>query len=1140
MTKVGIFFGKLLNVRSGEWARLLVLYGMSLIALIGLTWGDAIVQAAFLQRVGVQYLPWIFIGSATCSILGIFIYSAFADRVSNTRLLLGLLLISGIGIVLCLAGLAAGWYIPAYVLLYLVLNVPLLDLYNVHWATYVNGFYDIRAAKRIVPVLGTAECLAGIAAGLSMPLMNRLLSPPSIIGVMLVMLAVMAVLAAIMPRMLHEKPDEPLEQKNIARDGDRVKSLIREYRTNLREGSRQILRSPFLLWMALSTFSMTILLAFINYGASAIFLEKLKTTVAISDYIGVLSGVANLVVLPIQLFLLSRLITRLGLGNASLIFPVTTLAAVGGLAFAPGLGTAGLAYLDRTAFRNAFRLPTDNLLYNAVPLRVKARTRAFIGGLLIPSGTIIGGLLLLTPLMRIHWFLPAAMIGLALTFAVSAWMVRQHYRNALVDLLEQEDYSALALQSPERQALSEVTTDPAVLTYLSQKLAESDSFERTIFVAQLITAVCGKAGVPTIRMTASNTADGRMRAALVDVLVAADINGSVVREYYIDLLRDPDPLVRLSAISGLEQVEVVHDAGYIDIASRLLDDPAPDVQLKVLPVLLSLEDEKCRSAATAKLRELIKSSDTDTRARAIDIVGRSCAFGFLIELVRALTDSEDEVRLAAALATESLAENEVLAGKRDMLLVLALLLLHDPIERARVTAVTVLDRLSRERGPCATAAGESLALALADPSEEVRGRAADVLVKIGRRIIPAVQEQLGYDETQLHKMASIVLARIEPNKYGSYVLGKLLDQNLVTIYKNLNCLDALSSCPGPAASILQQSLVEQNTNLISELFYLMAAARNPTAVNAILKSLRSQHSAERANAVEALESLTAPRTAALITPLMDPDLSSQLPLTLANHSMDDDCSTPPAAIRYLLSQGNDAWQRALAASVLPELLTADNQSHSMEVDVLLRQAQTDPDLNVQAEANRKEFLTTDPNLIGRKEDGIPPSKTLSLVEKLIFIKNVSLFKALTIDQLRDLARVCDVEFYPTGTYLYQEGDPGGVLYILVNGKVRIFQEKHNASSARLAEIEAGGYFGEVDFFDGCSRTTSATAIVDSMTVRLSREPLVSLARQNPDFSLHLLTTLSSRLREATEQIADLTRTHPQILHRLYDQLSEFS
>lgn len=1141
--KISALLGKLFNVRPGEWPRLAWLYAMSLIALIGLTWGDAIVQAAFLQRVGVQYLPWIFIGSAACSIGAVFIYSAFADRVSNTRLLVGLIVISAAGIVICLALLAVGIYIPAYVLLYLVLNVPLLDLYNVHWATYVNGFYDIRAAKRIVPVLGTAECLSGIIAGFSMPLMNRLLSSVAIIGVMLAMLVVMAVIAATLPRLLRENPAVPLKPKPIdevrlSDRGARIKVLLREYGANLREGFRQIVLSPFLLWMALSTFSMTVLIALINFAASAIFLEKLKTTVAIADYIGVLSGIANLVVLPLQLFLLSRLISRLGLGNASLIFPMTTLAAVGGLTVAPVLGTAGLAYLDRTALRNAFRLPTDNLLYNAVPQRIKARTRAFIGGLLVPGGAIIGGILLLTPLMRLTWFLPVAMIVLAVTFAIAAVKVRGHYGTALVDLLEQEDYVSLALQPSSRHVPSAVSADPAVRILLAQKLAESTSPERTIFITQLITAVCGETGVPVIKQAALNTADSRLRASLVEVLATAELRGEEVREFYINLLGDPDSQVRLSAINGLEQIEGPRDPRYLEIAAGLLADLDVRLRLRVLPTLLAAADEHQRAAGTSELRALLKSPDPHIRAKALHVVGQARAFGFLMELVRSLTDSEDEVRLAAGLATETLAGDQLLAGKRDMLLVLALLLLHDPIERARLAAVTVLDRLCRESGPSAAAAGESLAAVLNDPSAEVRARTVETLVHIGRRIIPQLTEQLNAAEPLAHKMTAAALARIEPNKYGSLILGNLLESILKDIYQNISCRNALTDVPNPASSVLARALFEQNLALLDEFFYLLSAVRNPGPVDSIATSLRSQLLDERATAVEALETFTGPKLAGLVAPLLDPEQAVDQQLSLARLTWDISCPTPAAAVRQLLSCASDAWQRALAAAALPELSKSVVPVPELEIGELLELARVDSDPDVRQEAHRAAANWKAASTAVETEQDVQPSVKLSLVEKLILIENIPFFTSISIDQLRILAKACEQEFLPAGDRLYKEGDPGGILYVIVSGRVGIERHKFKGSYARLATIDAKGYFGESDLFDGHNRSNSAIAICDTLVLRLRREPLIALARQNPDLSLELIKVLSSRLREATIHIADLTKTHPQILHKLYDQLSE--
>ena len=350
-----VVLGRLLNIRPQEWPRLLLLYLMSFIVLTGINWGETIVEADFLRQIGVQYLPWAFIINATCSIMAIFIYSVFADRVSNDRILVGLLAVSVIGIVIGLALLAAGAALIAFPLFYLVLNVPLLDIYNVHWATYVSSFYDTRAARRVVPVLGTSARLAGIVAGLTIPLLNQHLAPVGIIGLWMGALVVMALLVWLMPRLLHEKT-APTAITITASLGSAPRTLARpSARENLREGSAYVRQSVFLRWMAVSTLIFTVLLALINYRTSSILLGELKTTTAMADFIGVVSGITNLIALPIQLFLVGRLIGWFGLGNANLIFPAGTMLISGSLIFFPRLASAALGYFNRTTFRTAFR-----------------------------------------------------------------------------------------------------------------------------------------------------------------------------------------------------------------------------------------------------------------------------------------------------------------------------------------------------------------------------------------------------------------------------------------------------------------------------------------------------------------------------------------------------------------------------------------------------------------------------------------------------------------------------------------------------------------------------------------------------------------------------------------------------------------
>ncbi|SRR6266545_692518 len=160
---------------------------------------------------------------------------------------------------------------------------------------------------------------------------------------------------------------------------------------------------------------------------------------------------------------------------------------------------------------------------------------------------------------------------------------------------------------------------------------------------------------------------------------------------------------------------------------------------------------------------------------------------------------------------------------------------------------------------------------------------------------------------------------------------------------------------------------------------------------------------------------------------------------------------------------------------------------------------------------------------------------LSTLEKVMFLKEVPFFQGMTVDQLKVLATVCEEELFPADTHIFHQSDPGGTLYVIVNGRVGIEQEKRTGVFVRLATIGAYSYFGEMNLFDNSPRSVAAIALQHTLTLRLRREPLIALARQHPDLSLELINILSQRLREANDRVADLTRTWPRELRKLYDQ-----
>lgn len=1246
---------KLVNIRTHEWPRLLLFCLMNLLLAISYTWSSATIEASFLKLVGLGFLPWFFVVKAALSIPAVALYTAFADRVANNKLLIAVLLIGMAGIATGILSLSLGMIAIAYLLLYIVSYVPLSDIFAIQWQTYRDGFYDSQSIKRIIPILGTASRIAGIIGGLTLPLVNHQLSAEQILLLWLVALGAVVALIRFMPNLLQEDPkisEGPLSRSPVA-----TRKRHTSYSDNVREGYRYVAQSSFLRWMALVTLVMVVLLNFLQYQYSQVLLQELKTTQNISNFLGQVYGLTNLLVLPIQLFLLSRIVSRVGVGNANLIFPVGMLLSSASLIALPGTLTAALAYFGRTTFYNTFGASVNTLLYNAVALRVKGRARAFITGLVSPIGSVIGGgLLLLLPALAATWLLPWLLIALSIVFIAGTLIIRREYAQALIQLLQQEDYSFLLSQ----ETTDLTVTDPAMLAQLQKRLLESQSHEFTLFMAQLIGQIGGDAAIPILIQASRTATEARTRSAIIDVMVATNLRGDAVQQLYTDLLADPDPQVRQSAVTGLEQlVGLSNPVTLAQMLKMAQEDPDLNVRVRILSTLIRAPDFHQLTPAVQLLDQLLADSDSTHRAKAVRVLGQAGDEPSHRRLLAYLNDPADEVRLEAAQAVESLSHQWKAAIQGDatsssrmsnplstLLLEKITPLLHDPVERIRQAAIVVLGQIGLRQPHIQ----QAIVSTLADPSPQLRAAAADALAQAGKSVVPLVHLQLDSANTQLRKMATFVLGRINRREYGPLIIGTTVTANLLAIYRNHGTAEALSPVAEcPSVGVLQSALREQNQQLVDEIFYFLTAFHDAGALKLIRESLQSDDARTRANALEALESLTSPQTASLIGPLFEPEASPDRLFAVSKETWDMEPPNTAVALRNLASDAHNPWFRAATTFALGEIgarltpppppapesppattpeppppslppqsggrgrvspldalkgLTddsgafgpkpqaeaspadtpsprpAENRPRRLptdlfaalddqpktpppepakpteepplttptasptspalaqigltraEIEDLIQAALNDPAAEVRTAAQAAKRLIAGSGMtsISDKEELM-----LSPIEKIIFLKEVPFFQGMTVDQLRVLANVCEEEFFAKDTRIYNENDPGGVLYVVISGRVGIEQEKRKGSFARLANIEAHSYFGEMNLFDNSPRSTSAVAIQDTLTLRLRREPLIALARQHPDLSLELINVLSQRLRETSDRVAELTRTRPRELHKLFDQ-----
>src|SRR5258707_9195354 len=120
------------------------------------------------------------------------------------------------------------------------------------------------------------------------------------------------------------------------------------------------------------------------------------------------------------------------------------------------------------------------------------------------------------------------------------------------------------------------------------------------------------------------------------------------------------------------------------------------------------------------------------------------------------------------------------------------------------------------------------------------------------------------------------------------------------------------------------------------------------------------------------------------------------------------------------------------------------------------------------------------------------------------LKSVPFFQTLDDDERSAVAALMHDERIPASTTLFRESDPGGVLYIINQGKVELSVIGEDGKKVTVDLLEAGEFFGEVSLLDGGGRTATAVAREDVQVFRLEREPVLNLLRRPPDAALDLL------------------------------------
>ena len=133
------------------------------------------------------------------------------------------------------------------------------------------------------------------------------------------------------------------------------------------------------------------------------------------------------------------------------------------------------------------------------------------------------------------------------------------------------------------------------------------------------------------------------------------------------------------------------------------------------------------------------------------------------------------------------------------------------------------------------------------------------------------------------------------------------------------------------------------------------------------------------------------------------------------------------------------------------------------------------------------------------------------------LKTSKLFGGLLAVELEALERTAQLKSYKAGRNIFQEGDPGDGLYLILEGKVQITCLLGQDQRTVLSQLGPGDFFGEMAVLDDQPRSATVTAESDTKVYFILRDDLLRVLEHSPSLAANLVREFSQRMRDFNHQ-----------------------
>ncbi len=1135
-------FKRVFNVREDEFLVFTAFFVFYFLIGLQFSIGLSVSEALFLShpKVGPGFLPYMYIFNALVIIVVSSVYSSFTDKLSIPAMFkavfiffIGLILIvrTGIWVDIPVYG------IPVALPFLHTMFVMFTNMIPNNFRAFYGLYLDVLQAKRLVPIILTGGRYGGIVGGFSIPLLVALLgSVENLLFVWIgAIVASVFMIASIQIKLydqLIEKPDAP-KKRAAGKSGPKRQGGITLLKTN-----------RYVAAFSIFSFIIIILRSFQDFQYSLIFREAFQDKAQLASFLGMFTGIGSAVALLIQTFITPRIIRRMGLGTANLLYPLTSLIGLAGMIVSPAFYSAVFLRFNNKNLQESIRNPINALLYNALPTNIRSKVGAFVAGQVVAVASILSGIILLIIKpgdglisLSARW---VAIISFAIAAAyfVCGFFLRSEYTAALRRMLEE---SNLGLFRFAQEGFGDV--DDESMAILVKNIREGDD-DLCIYAAGML-ADTGKPDAVDIILEEIPRRAGPCLCSLIRLLAQTpDVKENQrVMELWEQLLISDQNDCRQAAMDAIAEAGLVDE--YDERIQESLTHPSPEVRARAIQLLVLSDDLFILASGLQTLHTMLEEGSQQERICALHCMGDLKNPRFARRVIPYLSETDLEVREAAIESLERLMQDHAEDADRfDEVIEIALKDTHPPIRRRGV-------RLLGKRG--SKGDFEHLLASLSDPDSLVRREGVSSLKELKQR------GALTLEGGALFSFLGKWLAPTQNGKRHEVSTDDLIEgltefslEHLLGVYEIINHLHTIElKGDNDSFVMLRMVLADKVQDRQTLILQLLGVIGDEKTVDTVSQSLARGEKTSRAIAIETLSNVNAVGDIRQLILMLEPLLVGGTNAEKLSEGRKTWNLTPVefGDVLRIYMDSSDPWLRAVAADAAGHMLDGDGTplltekgtidenrrrwldrfgSMASDEDPYVREAavsslgiiggqgeETGGPLGSAAQ-DSEERVRIQAKRAGSGPENRSLSEMLSTIEKALFLMGVNLFESMTSEQLRILADISTEIHIPEGQVIFESGDPCDYLYVIVSGEVEIVNAPGKADEQILATLSPPASFGEIALFGDEGRSAGARAGTYLSLLGIEKDPFLALIHEHPAISIAIIYELTSIVRNQDE------------------------